>query len=53
MITAMTFLILLLVLAALMMAETLRLVTHDGRGPARPPRSHFDDPRFRSPLARP
>lgn len=51
MITAMTFLILLLVVSALMAAETVRLLRHDGRGPQRPPASHFDDPRFRSPAA--
>jgi hypothetical protein len=51
MISAMTYLILLLVVAALMAAETLRLLRHDGRGPQRPPASHFDDPRFRSPAA--
>ena len=51
MIPAMTFLILFSVVAALMIAETLRLVIHDGRGPQRPPASHFQDPRFRSPTA--
>lgn len=51
MITAMTFLILFLVVAALMSVETLRLVFHDGRGPGRPPQSHYDDPRFRSPAS--
>ena len=51
MITAMTFLILLSVVAALMIAGTLRLLVHDGRGPQRPPASHFQDPRFRSPTA--
>ena len=51
MITAMTFLILLSVIAVLMIAGTLRLLVHDGRGPQRPPASHFQDPRFRSPAA--
>ena len=51
MISAMTFLILFSVVAALMIAETLRLVIHDGRGPQRPPASHFQDPRFGAPGA--
>jgi hypothetical protein len=51
MITAMTYLIVFLLVAAVMSAETVRLLLHDGRGPQRPPRSHFDDPRFRSPVA--
>jgi len=52
MITAMTYLIVFLLVAAIMSAETIRLLFHDGRGPQRPPRSHFDDPVFRSPVAR-
>jgi hypothetical protein len=52
MITAMTFLILLLLVAAVMTAATVRLVSHDGRGPQRPPASHFQDARFVAPLAR-
>ena len=52
MITAMTFLILLLLVAAVMIAATVRLITHDGRGPLRPPASHFQDSRFVAPLAR-
>ncbi|HET8961317.1 hypothetical protein [Nocardioides sp.] len=49
----MTYLILLLLVAVAMTAETIRLLLlHDGRGPLQPPRSHFDDPRFRSPVAR-
>jgi hypothetical protein len=51
MITAMTYLILLLLVAAVMSAATIRLLLHDGRGPQRPPASHFDDPQFRSPVA--
>ena len=47
----MTFLILFLLVAAAMSAQTIHLLLHDGRGPLRPPRSHFDDPQFRSPLA--
>ena len=50
-ITAMTFLIILLVVAAIMSAETVRRVLHDGAGPQRPPLSHFDDPQFRAPAA--
>ena len=52
MITAMTFLILLLLVAAVMIAATVRLIAHDGRGPQRPPASHFQDSRFVAPLAR-
>jgi hypothetical protein len=49
MITAMTtFVILTLVVAAALAiaAATVRTISHDGRGTARPPRSHFEDPRF-------
>ena len=52
MITAMTYLILFLLVAAVMSAETIRLLLHDGRGSQRPPGSHFDDPQFRPPVAR-
>jgi hypothetical protein len=52
MITAMTYLIVSLLVVAVIIAQTIRLLFHDGRGPQRPPRSHFDDPRFRSPAAR-
>ncbi|MFC4784678.1 hypothetical protein ACT8ZV_09400 [Nocardioides sp. MAHUQ-72] len=45
----MTFLMILLALAVLMSAETVRLAVRDGRGPQRPPRSHLDDHRFQSP----
>jgi hypothetical protein len=53
MITAMTFLILTLVVAAVLgiAAATVRTITHDGRF-TRPPRSHFEDPRFVSYVAR-
>lgn len=51
MISAMTFLMILLTLSLLAAAESVRLMHHDGRGPQRPPRSHCEDPRFRSPLA--
>ncbi len=47
----MTFLMILLVIAAVMSARTVDLLVHDGRGPAAPPRSHFEDPRFTSPGA--
>lgn len=47
----MTFLIVLLVIAAAMAVATIRSITHDGRGPQRPPASHWDDARFRAPLA--
>ena len=49
MITAMTtFILLALVVAAVLAiaAATVRAITHDGRGLTRPPRSHFEDPRF-------
>lgn len=48
----MTFLMLLLLIAALLSAATVRLVIRDGRGPQRPPLSHFEDTRFVGPLAR-
>lgn len=52
MITAMTFLILLLLVATALVVATVRLIVHDGRGPLRPPASHFEDNRFLAPLAR-
>lgn len=48
----MTFLILLLLVAAALAAATFRLVRHDGVGPQRRPVSHFEDARFLPPLAR-
>ena len=48
----MTFLILLLLVAATLSIATVRLIAHDGRGPQRPPVSHFEDARFVAPLAR-
>ena len=48
----MSFLILLLLVAAALSAATHRLIAHDGRGPQRPPASHFEDSRFLGPLAR-
>lgn len=47
----MTFLMILLVVAAAMAVATIRFIAHDGRGPQRPPTSHWDDARFRAPLA--
>ena len=49
---AMTYLMILAVVAVLLSAETIRLALHDGRGPQRPPRSHLDDTRFGSPAVR-
>lgn len=51
MITAMTFLMILLLIAAVLVVQSVRLLLHDGRGPQQPPVSHFQDPRFRSPAA--
>jgi hypothetical protein len=50
MISAMTSLIALLVIAAVPSIVTIRLLAHDGRGPQRPPTSHRQDP-FGSPWA--
>lgn len=51
MITAMTYLLIFAAIAAVLSVEAIRLMIHDGRGPQRPPASHFQDPRFRSPAA--
>ena len=48
----MTTLLLMLLIALAMAVGTVWMVLHDGRGPAGPPRSHYDDARFRSPIAR-
>jgi len=48
----MTFLLILLAVSVLMSAETVRRVVTDGRGPQRPPVSHFQDPDFFAPSAR-
>ena len=45
----MTYLMMLLVVVAVLSAESIRLMIRDGRGPQRPPASHVDDPRFHSP----
>ena len=52
MITAMTFIIILLAVAALLSADTVRRVFTDGQGSQRPPVSHFQDPDFIAPTAR-
>jgi hypothetical protein len=44
--------LLLIVTVAALIAETIRRVAHDGRGPQRPPVSHFQDARFLPPSAR-
>jgi len=49
MITAMTYLLIILAIAAVMALRTVALLLHDGRGPAAPPRSHFQDPQFTAP----
>ena len=49
MITAMTYLFIILVIATAMVVKTVNLLFHDGRGPAAPPSSHFQDPQFGSP----
>lgn len=48
----MTFLVILLLAAVALSTAAVRLVLHDGRGPQRPPVSHFEDNRFLGPLAR-
>ena len=51
MITAMTFLLIITVIAVAMAARTIDLLLHDGRGSAAPPRSHYQDPQFTAPGA--
>jgi len=51
MITAMTYLFIILVIATAMVVKTVNLLLHDGRGPAAPPRSHTQDPQFTAPAA--
>ena len=52
MITAMTTaLIILSIFAFAMAVATLVTVHRDGRVPRVPPRSHYEDPQFRSPAA--
>jgi hypothetical protein len=52
MITAMTFLLILLAAAVVLAVDTIRLARHDGQGPQRPPVSHFQDPDFMAPTGR-
>ena len=51
MITAMTYLFIILFIATAMVVKTINLLVHDGRGPAAPPSSHFKDPQFAAPGA--
>ena len=51
MITAMTYLLIIFVIAAAMAVKTIDMLLHDGRGPAAPPQSHFQDPQFSAPAA--
>ena len=51
MITAMTAFIILIALTVALVAAIVRYVSHDGLGSTQPPRSHFEDPRFRAPAA--
>ena len=48
----MTFILILLAVSAVLAADTVRRVLSDGRGPQRPPVSHFQDPDFIAPWAR-
>lgn len=48
----MTFLIVLLVLAAVLVQQTVRLVRADGRGLSCPPASHAADRQFLPPALR-
>ncbi|WP_372727582.1 hypothetical protein [Nocardioides sp.] len=45
----MTYVFMFAVIAALLAFEAVRMMVRDGRGPQRPPSSHFEDPRFHSP----
>ena len=46
----MTYLMILLLIVVAMSVQSVRLIVRDGRGPQRPPVSHFEDARFRAPL---
>jgi hypothetical protein len=48
----MTFIVILLAVAAVLAVDTVRLVLTDGQGAQRPPVSHFQDPDFLAPSAR-
>jgi hypothetical protein len=52
MITAMTFVMILLFVVVALSVASVALIVRDGRGPQRPPVSHFEDARFLGPLAR-
>ena len=47
--TSMTYLFIILVIATAMVVKTINLLFYDRRGPAAPPSSHFQDPRFAAP----
>lgn len=49
--TQFVFLVLVIAAAVLVLVEVLREVRHDGPSGHAPPRSHVEDPRFRSPGA--
>jgi len=51
MITAMTAFIIILAVAAVIVAATVRSIRHDGLGSTQPPRSHFADPQLAAPSA--
>jgi len=51
-ITAMTFLMILLLVVVALSVASVYLIVRDGRGPQRPPVSHYQDSRFLGPLAR-
>ena len=48
----MTFLMILLFAVVALSVASVYLIVRDGRGPQRPPVSHFEDARFVAPLAR-
>jgi hypothetical protein len=47
----MTTLMILLAVAAVLSIVAIRDAIQDGRGPQRPPTSHFEDPQFQPPAA--
>ena len=51
-ITAMTFLMILLLVVVALSVASVYLIVRDGRGPQRPPVSHFEDARFLAPRTR-
>ena len=46
------YLMILLLIVVAMSVASIRLISRDGRGPQRPPVSHFEDPRFLPPGVR-